>query len=106
MCRGYFQYSQMDLLAQFGDEFFERIETFIDKAAWSQARYVYHFLQPKLQATDVELQRFVTLKNKLEAYSESERREGTNRLTNWLKDSIQEITEMSRARTLSRTWSN
>ena len=42
MCLGYHQYGQREILAHFAGDFFARIETFVDKAAWSQARYVYH----------------------------------------------------------------
>ena len=104
MCRGYHQSSQKDLLAQFADDFFARVENLINKAAWSQARYIYMFCQPKLYASDEELARFEALYNKVTGYSEAERGEGTGRLTDWVKDSIQEIKEMRAGRQLSQQW--
>ena len=35
MCRGFAQYGQRDMLEQFADDFFNRIERFMDRAAWS-----------------------------------------------------------------------
>lgn len=104
MCRGYHQQSQKDLLEQLADDFFARIETLVNKAAWSQARYIYAFTQPKLYGNDAELQKFEALLSKCEGYGESERGEGTGRLIDWLKDSVQEIKEMKAGRELSRQW--
>ena len=54
MCRGYAQSSQKEILSQFADAFFEKIENLVEKAAWSQSRYIYLFMQPKLYATAEE----------------------------------------------------
>lgn len=51
-------------------------------------RYIYLFLAPSMMATETELVRFRALQAKLEGYSEAERKEGTARLINWVKESI------------------
>ena len=88
MCRGFRQSSQRDLISSFTDDFFERIEDCVNDRAWSNTRYIYLFLQPNMCATDEEIQRFTALKDRLEAYIEEQRKEGTMRLINWAKDSI------------------
>ena len=72
--------------------------------SWSISTNIYHFLQPSINATEVELGRFNALKAKLEAYSPEERKECTMRLLNWIKDSIQELEEKKQGRELSKAW--
>jgi len=57
-----------------------------------------------MSATEEELGRFNTLKAKLEAYSPEERKEGTMRLLNWVKDSIQDLEEKKQGREISMAW--
>ena len=104
MCRGYAQSSQKEILSQFADAFFEKIENLVEKAAWSQSRYIYLFMQPKLYATAEERQRFQSLLDRAEGYTEEQRGQATGRLINYLKDSLQELDEMRAGRELSRTW--
>ena len=104
MCRGFRQFSQRDLIENFSDDFFERIEECVNTKAWSITRYVYMFLQPSMNATEAGLDRFKALKTKLEAYSPEERKEGTMRLLNWVKDSIQDLEEKKQGRELSIAW--
>ena len=104
MCRGFRQSSQRELISSFADEFFARIEDCVNDRAWSNTRYIYLFLQPSICANDEELSRFAALKAKLEGYSEDERKEGTMRLLNWVKDSIQELEEKKASRALSKAW--
>lgn len=91
MCRGFRQGSQRELISSFAGEFFERIEDCVNKRAWSNTRYIYLFVQPSICASTEEIAQFEALKKKLEAYTEAERKEGTMRLLNWCKDSIQEL---------------
>ena len=44
MCRGFAPFTQRDLLDDFADEFFERIEDFVNDKAWTISRYVFAFL--------------------------------------------------------------
>jgi len=103
-CRGFCQFEQRELLATMSDEFFDRIEDFVDTKAWSLARYAYHFLAPGLKATQEELDRFKALLARLEGYSEHERKEGTFRLIKWVKDSIKDLSDKRAGRELSRAW--
>lgn len=91
MCRGFRQSSQRDLISSLTSDFFEKIENCVNDRAYSNTRFIYMFLQPNMCATDEEIQRFTALKDRLEAYSEEQRKEGTMRLVNWAKDSIQEL---------------
>lgn len=104
MCRGYRQYSQRETIESFAEQFFERIEDCVNTKAWSLTRYIYIFLAPSMMATETELVRFRALLAKLENYSEAERKEGTARLINWIKESIQEVEEKMAGRELSRAW--
>ena len=104
LCRGYRQYSQREMLQTLSDEFFNRIEDCVNKKAHSITQYIYMFLAPTMIANDEELARLNALKTKLEAYSPEEKQEGTGRLLNWVKDSIQEIEQKKFGRELSRTW--
>ena len=63
MCRGFAPFTQRDLLDDFADEFFERIEDFVNDKAYTITRYVFAFLSPTHKATQEELDRFVALKN-------------------------------------------
>ncbi len=104
MCRGFRQFGQRDFIDTFADEFFNRIEDCVNTKSWSITRYIYIFLAPGMKATAEDLAKFKTLLSKMEAYSEGERKEGTTRLTNWVKDSIKEIDEKMAARKISREW--
>ena len=104
MCRGFRQFGQRDLIDTFADEFFNRIEDCVNSKSWSLTRYIYIFLAPGMKATQEDLQKFQTLLSKMEAYTESEKKEGTTRLTNWVKDSMKQIEEKIAARELSRRW--
>ena len=88
MCRGYRQFSQREMLERFSDEFFSRIEECVNTKSWSLTRYIYTFLAPTMNANEAELARFIALKSKLEGYTEEQKQEGTQRLLNWVKDSI------------------
>ena len=104
LCRGYRQLSQRDLISSHSDDFFERIEGCVNSKAYSVTRYIYLFLNPSLQATDEELARFNGLKTRLESYTDEEKKEGTTRLLNWVKDTIQELEEKKQGRELSKAW--
>lgn len=65
MCMGFYQISQKEIIETFADEFFERIEGLVEKAAWSCTRYVYAKLQPKIRANAVERERFERMLQKI-----------------------------------------
>jgi len=85
---GFRQFGQRETLKAFAEEYFNLIEDCVNKRSWSLTRYIYMFLAPNMCATDDEIARFTALKDKLEAYTEEEKKEGTTRLLNWVKDSI------------------
>lgn len=104
MCRGYRQSSQKELISSLAADFFERIEDVVNSKAWSLTRYIYLFTAPSLQASDSELAQFNALKDRLEAYTEAEKKEGTTRLIKWVKETIQDITEKRAGRIMSKSW--
>jgi hypothetical protein len=55
-------------------------------------------------ADDHEISRFVLFLEKLEAVDKLNRKEGADRLINWVKDSIQDLKEKKAARELSQKW--
>jgi hypothetical protein len=61
-------------------------------------------LQPDLIATDEHIARFVNFLAKLESVTSENRRDGADRLINWVKDSIQNLNEKKQARALSQEW--
>ena len=61
--------------------------------AHSNTRYIYLFLVPTMQATDAELVKLNALKDRLEGYGEDQKKEGTDRLIKWVRESIQEVEE-------------
>ena len=80
--------SQRELISTFADQYFNCIEDCVDKRAHSLTNYIYLCLAPNLCATDEEIARFTDLKNRLEAYSEAEKKAGSSRLLKWVKESI------------------
>jgi len=104
MCRGFRQSSQKELIATFADDFFERIEDCVNNRAWSNTRYIYLFLVPTMQASDAELARLNALKNRLEGYTEAQKKEGTDRLIKWVRESIQEVEEKKASRAISKQY--
>jgi hypothetical protein len=57
-----------------------------------------------MTASDTEIDRFVAFLAKLEAVDKASRKEGADRLINWVKDSLQDLKEKKNARALSKTW--
>lgn len=92
------------MIETFSDEFFNRIEDCVNTKAFNLTRYIYMFLAPTMNANETELSRFRALQNKLESYTAEQKKEGTQRLLNWIKDSIQEIEEKMAGRKLSLAW--
>ena len=64
----------------------------------------YQFLQPDLIATDDYIARFVKFLAKLESVEPENRKDGADRLINWVKDSIQNLNEKKQARAMSQEW--
>ena len=104
MCLGMRQFGQRDMMVQLGEYFFEKIEHCISKKAYALTRYIYLCLQPNMVATKEQIDRFVALKEKIEARTEAEKIEGNDRLVKWLKESIQDLEEKKNARELSQAW--
>ena len=88
LCRGWRQGTQKDLIETFTDEFYEKIEDCVDTRAWSMTRYIYLFIVPSMKANDAELARLNDLKQRLESYTEEQKKEGTNRLLKWVQNTI------------------
>ena len=100
--RGMRQITQLDILDQFADEFFEKIETLVATKGTGTSEKVYMFLQPNLRADETDLGRYNKFLAKLEG---QEKNESTLRLIKWVKESIQDMEEKKAARDLSRSWS-
>ena len=97
------QFSQVDILDRFADEFFEKIENLVASKAQSVSERVYIFLQPNIRALDKDLERYTNFLAKLESNAKTE---STDRLIKWVKESIQDLKEKKAARDLSRQWSS
>ena len=92
------------MIDSLGDEFFSRIENCVNTAPMPHSYFIYSFLKPSLNGSAKELARFVALKERLEGYSLSEQKEGTTRLLNWVKNSIQDIQERMKAQETCKQW--
>ena len=97
--RGMRQFSQVDILDKFADEFFEKIENLVASKGQSVSERVYLFLQPNMRAVDEDINRYTTFLAKLES---QQKQESTERLIKWVKESIQDVNEKKAARDLSR----
>jgi len=104
LCIGFNPIGQRELLAPFGDKFFEDIEECVCKKAYAKTRYIYLFLQPNKTASEEEIARFEKMRDTLDARPEAEKREGNDRLLKWIKESIQDLYEKRDARKMSSEW--
>ena len=57
-CMGFRRVNQTDLLDQFKEKFFENIYDCVMKKAKSVSYYIWMFLQPNMQASQEEIDRF------------------------------------------------
>ncbi len=55
MCQAFQQYQQRDMIQDFSDEFFNRIEDCVNTKSWSLTRSIYKYLAPGMKATDEDL---------------------------------------------------
>ena len=104
MCRGFRQGNQKEQITALSDEFFARIEGIVNEKAYSLTRYIYLFTQPSLYASQEEFDRFSALKQQLDNYTPEQKKEGTNRLSKWITETLQEIGQKQEARRLSAQW--
>ena len=94
------------MIETFTDEFYEKIEDCLNTRAYNITRYIFNCLVPSMKANDAELARLNDLKQRLESYSEEQKKEGTNRLLKYVKNTIQEVEEKKASQTYSREWEN
>lgn len=104
MCAGWKQYPHRDIIQEFDKVFFERIEQVVYTKHISFSEAYYWYLVPNHMADDEELARFTTFLAKLESVEKANRKEGAERLINWVKESTQDLKEKKFARELSRQW--
>ena len=104
MCRGFRQGNQKEQITALSDEFFARIEGIVNEKAYSLTRYIYLFTQPSLNASSEEFDRLSALKQRLDSYTPEQKKEGTNRLSKWILETLQEIGLKIIARELSQKW--
>ena len=83
--RGLRQFSQADILSKFADEFFMKIENLVDTQGAMQTERVYLFLQPNMTASDDDIKRYTEFLMKIESQP---KKESTERLIKWVKESI------------------
>ena len=57
-CAGFKQFSQRDLLSEFADDFFAKIEEVVATKAKSISETFYLYLQPNMLTSDKEIARF------------------------------------------------
>ena len=70
LCMGFRQFHQREVLSNFAQEFFDRIEDCVNKRAWMVTRHIYKYLAPNMFASSEEIAKFTVLKEKLEGYTE------------------------------------
>ena len=104
LCAGFKQLAHRDVISEFDAVFFDRIEQVVQSKQSSISEAYYWYLQPNLMANDDEISRFVLFLEKLESVDKANRKEGADRLINWVKDSIQDLREKQAARALSQKW--
>ena len=100
-CAGFKQFSQRDLLEEFADDFFIRIEQVVATKAASKSETIYLYLQPNMLTSDASIGRFENFLHKIQA---SPPGETTERLVKWVKDSIFDMKQKKVARDLSEKW--
>lgn len=88
MCAGFKQRNHLDLIKEFETVFFERIEQVVIQKHISFSQAYYMYLQPNMMANDEEIARFTVFLEKLEAVDKASRKEGADRLINWVTDSL------------------
>ena len=101
ICAGFKQLYHRDILGEFADEFFLKIEEVVKTKPKSLAETIYLYLQPNMIAGDAEIQKFENLLEKIQTGPAGET---TDRLVKWLKDSICDLKEKKAARNLSQRW--
>ena len=104
MCAGFRQLPHRELIAEFDEEFFVRIEQVVQQKHISFSEAYYWYLQPNMMANDREICMFRAFLNKLCEVEKAKRKEGADRLINWVKDSLQDLKEKKFARALSQQW--
>lgn len=57
-CAGFKQFSQRDILTEFADDFFNKIEHVVQTKAKSISESIYFYLQPNMITNDKEIERF------------------------------------------------
>ena len=100
-CAGFKQFSQRDILQEFADDFFLRIEEVVAKKAKSVSESIYLYLQPNMITTEASISRFENFLQKIQSGPPGET---TERLVKWVKDSIHDMKEKKSARQLSEEW--
>jgi hypothetical protein len=104
LCAGFKQLQHLDVIQEFNEAFFDRIEEVVCSKPCSISEAYYQYLQPDLIATDEHIARFVKFLAKLESVAPENRKDGADRLINWVKDSIQNLNEKTQARAMSQEW--
>ena len=102
MCMGFRPQIQKELIKSFAEPFFEKIANLVEKKAKSVSYYYYMCLQPNLTASKEEIERFEKFLAEIEV--RTEKSETGERLSKWVKESIQDLQVKQAARTLSERW--
>jgi len=87
-CAGFMQQSQMEMLAEYTDEFFAKIEDCVAKKPRNNSESIYGNLAPIINTNDADIKKFEDFLAKLQG---QEQNESTTRLIRWVKDSVQDM---------------
>jgi len=88
-------------LEKFEDPFFELIENCLETQGQSTSERIFFSLQPDIKCDDATIKKYTDFLNKIE---NQPKKESTERLIKWVKESIQSQQEKKKAREISRKW--
>jgi len=104
-CAGFKQISQRELVQEFAEDFFNRIEKIVNTKNPSVSKVYYIYLQPNIEANEKSINRFTSFQKELEGKIErGEQGDGTARLIKWVKDTLNDLNEKKIARALSQEY--
>jgi len=101
LCAGFKQRLHLEIIKEFQNEFFAKIEEIVATKTKNLADNIYHYLQPNVVCSTEDIKQF---EDCLAAVQQKPAGETTARLVNWLKDSITDMKEKKAAREESAAW--
>ena len=100
---GFRQGDQMSLLNQFSEKFFTQIYECVNSKAKSITQYIWIFLQPNLEATQAEIDRYEKFFKQIEDPG-FKKGDCHDRVIKWCKESLCDLKLKKQAREVSAEW--